>query len=305
MEFGQDLARKAVFRPRFPALRIYFRPESASLAYGTFFETQSGWIGEPPPTADGASAPRTTRRRTWGFTSLNNHSLFTSVPDLSGLGAVIRLKADLLRKFATTQPPIWPEHMIRFVAELERSGLMDTTALLVLLTELREELRLLLGAEQADGDPTSPKPVLELRPGLLRNEMLLRFRQDILDVVLPLARRRRPRSPIAVETKRIIDERYTEPLTLDLLAAEVGRSKRHLASVFLRDFRVSVHAYLTKVRLNQALALIRAGEKIEVVSLLVGYRSKKNFYRNFNAHIGVTPIAYRVTLSGIHEPPTA
>ena len=135
--------------------------------------------------------------------------------------------------------------------------------------------------------------------------MLARFRQHILDVVLPLARRRRPRSPIAVETKRIIDERYAEPLTLDLLAEEVGRSKRHLASVFLRDFRVSVHAYLTQVRLNQALALIRAGEKIEAVSLLVGYRSKKNFYRNFNAHIGVTPIAYRITLSSIQEPPTA
>ena len=144
---------------------------------------------------------------------------------------------------------------------------MDTTALFVLLTELREELRLLLGSEQADGGQTASTPSLELPPDLLRNEMLLRFRQNILDVVLPLARRRRPRSPIAVETKRIIDERYAEPLTLDLLAVEVGRSKRQLASVFLRDFRVSVHAYLTKVRLNQALALIRAGEKIEVVSL--------------------------------------
>ncbi len=240
-----------------------------------------------------------------GIHVTNSPSPSTFVPDLSGLGAVIRLKADLLRKFATTQPPLWPEHVIRFVTALEGSGLMDTTALLVLLTELREELRLLLGAEQADGGPATSKPSLELRPDLLRNEMLLRFRQDILDVVLPLARRRRHRSPIAVETKRIIDERYAEPLTLDLLAVEVGRSKRHLASVFLRDFRVSVHAYLTQVRLNQALALIRAGEKIEVVSLLVGYRSKKNFYRNFNAHIGVTPIAYRVTLSSIHEPPMA
>jgi AraC-like DNA-binding protein len=51
--------------------------------------------------------------------------------------------------------------------------------------------------------------------------------------------------------------------------------------------------------------LIRAGEKIEIVSLLVGYRSTKTFYRNFNSPIGVTPIAYRVTLSGIHQPPMA
>jgi AraC-like DNA-binding protein len=238
-----------------------------------------------------------------GIHFTNNPSPGTSVPDLSGLGVVIRLKADLLRKFATTQPPTWPEHVIRFVAALERSSLKDTTALLVLLTELREELRLLLGAEQAEGPPTASKASLELRPDLPRHEMLARFRQHILHVVLPLARRRRPRSPIAVETKRIIDERYAEPLTLDVLAVEVGRSKRHLASVFLRDFRVSVHGYLTQVRLNRALALIRAGEKIEVVSLFVGYRSKKNFYRNFKAHIGVTPIAYRTALASIQGPP--
>ena len=234
----------------------------------------------------------------------NKPSPGAAVPDLSGLGAVIRLKADLLRRFATTQPPTWPEHVIQFVAALERSDLRDTTALLVLLTELREELRLLLGAEQADGGPTAPQPSLEFRSDQQRNEMLARFRQHILQAVLPLASRRRPRSPITVETKRIIDERFAEPLTLDVLAEAVGRSKRHLASVFLRDFKVSVHVYLTQVRLNRALALIRAGEKIEAVSLLVGYRSKKNFYRNFNTHIGVTPIAYRTKLSTLQEPPT-
>jgi two-component system response regulator YesN len=218
---------------------------------------------------------------------------------------VIRLKADLLRKLATTQPSTWPDHVIRFVSALERSDLKDTTALLVLLTELREELRLLLGAEHPDGRATAPMASFELRPDLRRHEMLARFRQHILRAVLPVARRRRPRSPIAVDTKRIIDERYTEALTLDILAAEVGRSKRHLASVFLRDFRMSVHEYLTQVRLNRALELIRAGEKIEAVSLSVGYRSKKNFYRNFHAHIGVTPTAYRTSLSSIQGPPTA
>jgi AraC-like DNA-binding protein len=229
----------------------------------------------------------------------DNPSQGTSVPDLTGLGVVIRLKADLIRRLAPTQPSTWPEHVIQFVAALERSDLKDSTALLVLLTELSEELRLLLGAERADGGPPASKAALELRPDLRRHDMLARFRQHILEVVLPLGTRRRPLSPIAVETKRIIDERYAEPLTLDLLAQAVGRSKRHLASLFLREFSVSVHGYLTQVRMNRALALIRSGEKIEAVSLLVGYRSKKNFYRNFNTHIGVTPIAYKATLSSL------
>jgi AraC-like DNA-binding protein len=233
-----------------------------------------------------------------------NPAFGAPMPDLSGLGAVIRLKADLIYRLLATQPSTWPEQMIRFVSALERSDLKDTTALLVLLTELRQELRLLLGiAEQGNVDPPT-SPALDLRPDLRRSEMLARFRQHVLDVLLPAARRRRPPSPVADETKRIIDERYAEPLTLDMLAEAVGRSKRHLGSVFMREFGLSVHRYLTRVRLNRALALIREGEKIEAVSLLVGYRSKKNFYRNFNVHIGVTPIAYRTALSCIQKPPT-
>ena len=243
-----------------------------------------------------------TARRDQGVHFTNKPLPGVAVSGLSGLGVVIRLKADLVRKLATTQPSTWPDHVMRFVAALDASDLRDTTALLVLLTELREELRLVLGADQGGGRP-APNPPLELRSGLRRQDMLVRFRQHVLEVILPLARSRRSRSPIAVETKRIIDERYAEPLTLDVLADAVGRSKRHLASVFLREFKVTVHGYLTQVRLNRALALIREGEKIEAVSMSVGYRSKKNFYRNFHAHIGVTPSAYRTTLSSIQGPP--
>jgi AraC-like DNA-binding protein len=234
-----------------------------------------------------------------------NPAFGAKVPDLSGLGVVIRLKADLLCQLVTTQPSSWPEQVIRFVGALDRSDLKDTTALLVLLTELRQELGLLLGiAEHGDVGPSASNPALDLRPDLGRGDMLARFRQHVLDVLLPAAKRRRPASPVADKMKRIIDERYAEPLTLDMLAEAVGRSKRHLASAFLREFGLSVHRYLIRVRLNRALALIRAGEKIEAVSLLVGYRSKKNFYRHFNAHIGGTPIAYRTALSSLRKPPT-
>jgi AraC-like DNA-binding protein len=229
----------------------------------------------------------------------------TSVPDLPGLDVVIRLKAELLGRLATSRSSTWPEQVIGFVAALDRSDLKDPTALLVLLTELWEALRLLLGlGEQEDVGQSASTPALDLRPDLGPSEILARFRQHILDVLLPAGRTRRRASPIADEAKRIIDERYAEPLTLDVLAGAVGRSKRHLSSVFLREFGLSVHRYLIRVRLNRGLALIRAGEKIEAVSLLVGYRSKKNFYRNFRAHIGVTPIAYRNALFSIQKPPT-
>jgi AraC-like DNA-binding protein len=227
-----------------------------------------------------------------------SHPDGSSVPDLSSLGVVIRLKADLLYRVSMTAPSTWPEHVIRFVAALDRSNLRDTTAVLVLLTELRQELQLLLGIAEHTG-PSVSMPPLDLQPDLRRSEMLTRFRQHILQVLLPVARTRRHVVPIADEARRIIEERYAEPLTLDVLAMAVGRSKRHLGAVFQQEFGLSVHQYLTRVRLNRAVALIRAGEKIEAVSLLVGYRSKKNFYRNFHAHIGVTPVAYRGALKSL------
>ncbi len=38
---------------------------------------------------------------------------------------------------------------------------------------------------------------------------------------------------------------------------------------------------------------VRSGMKIEAVSLDLGYRSKKNFYRQFRRRFGMTPDAYR------------
>jgi AraC-like DNA-binding protein len=43
------------------------------------------------------------------------------------------------------------------------------------------------------------------------------------------------------------------------------------------------------------MALIRQGQKIEAVSLMVGYRSRKNFYRHFKAAVGMTPLTYKLT----------
>ena len=63
-----------------------------------------------------------------------------------------------------------------------------------------------------------------------------------------------------------------------------------------------MHEWLTGVRLDHALALIREGVKIEAVALLVGYRSKKNFYRQFKRRFGMTPFAHGLT---VREPEAA
>jgi AraC-like DNA-binding protein len=54
-----------------------------------------------------------------------------------------------------------------------------------------------------------------------------------------------------------------------------------------------IHAYLVRTRMQRADELLRRGEKVEAVALLVGYKSKTNFYRQFKRHFDVTPAAFR------------
>jgi AraC-like DNA-binding protein/two-component sensor histidine kinase len=113
----------------------------------------------------------------------------------------------------------------------------------------------------------------------------------------PAAESRPQHTPAAQEhVRRMLDriERsYSEPITLRSLAAELHRQSAYLGGMFRRVVGVSVHQWLTTVRLDRASTLIRDGVKVEAVSLLVGYRSKKNFYRQFKRRFGTTPFAHR------------
>src|SRR5262245_26779694 len=91
-----------------------------------------------------------------------------------------------------------------------------------------------------------------------------------------------------------IEHSYSEPITLRTLSAELQRQSAYLGAMFRQEVGVPMRQWLTAVRLDHASALIREGIKVEAVSLLVGYRSKKNFYRQFKRRFGTTPIGHRV-----------
>jgi YesN/AraC family two-component response regulator len=90
-----------------------------------------------------------------------------------------------------------------------------------------------------------------------------------------------------------IDKGYAERITLKTVAAEIRGNPAELGRRFQATVGVSVHAYVTRVRLAHAARLISSNVKVEAVALGVGYRSKKNFYRQFTKHFGLTPEAFR------------
>ena len=77
------------------------------------------------------------------------------------------------------------------------------------------------------------------------------------------------------------------------MAGALNRQSAYLGQLFRREVGLTVRQWLTRVRLEHAAALVREGVKIEAVALIVGYRSKKNFYRQFRRQFDSTPLEYR------------
>ncbi|PYR64997.1 MAG: hypothetical protein DMF88_21375 [Acidobacteria bacterium] len=215
---------------------------------------------------------------------------------------VIHLKIDLLRRLSRTSSEEWPVHIDHFIEQVETSPFRDEQALSVLLVDLAESIRVLLNANDTADTDDSSRSSSASTAAPRKTGVLMDFRATIHDLVAEAGPPRHAASPLVARMVGLIEEHYAEPLTLDVLAARLGRSKRYLAMLFQHQTGQTVHDFLTRVRVRHAAALIRAGEKIEAVSLLVGYRSKKNFYRHFKEQFGVTPIVYRTKVLGLSPP---
>ncbi|MGH9349981.1 MAG: helix-turn-helix domain-containing protein [Vicinamibacterales bacterium] len=102
--------------------------------------------------------------------------------------------------------------------------------------------------------------------------------------------------PLSLHVRRmlaLIEERSAEPLSLATFARALNRQAGYLGRLFREEIGVGMREYLARLRLERAARMIREGVKVEAVALEVGYRSKKNFYRQFRRRFGTTPALYR------------
>ena len=90
-----------------------------------------------------------------------------------------------------------------------------------------------------------------------------------------------------------IHDHYNQRLTLAALARTLRRRSTYLGGLFRKEVGMTVHEYVTRARMVFGAAHVCSGVKIEAAALNLGYRSKKNFYRQFKRFFGMTPEAYR------------
>ena len=110
----------------------------------------------------------------------------------------------------------------------------------------------------------------------MRPETIARRRQLYLDVV------------------EIVHREYREELTLDDLAHRLASSRRQIQRAFSEAGDTSFRAYLQRVRMVQAAALLRNPSlPVNRVASAVGYRQPAQFAKAFRRHHGRPPSEYR------------
>lgn len=91
-----------------------------------------------------------------------------------------------------------------------------------------------------------------------------------------------------------IENRVSQPISLDALAKLTGYSRDHLRSVFKKNTGESVARYVRGRRLSHAaFALVNTNREITDIALSLGFASHDAFTRAFRERFGCTPSAFR------------
>ena len=93
---------------------------------------------------------------------------------------------------------------------------------------------------------------------------------------------------------RYLDAHFTEDLILEETARKFGLSRSKFSLLFPQHTGMTFKRYLTKKRIDYAVALIRSTElSIQEIAQMAGYTDLSTFYRNFTKVTGTAPSTYR------------
>jgi AraC-like DNA-binding protein len=137
--------------------------------------------------------------------------------------------------------------------------------------------------------PTTANEVLTLDPTASVSDLLRRWHGAYESWFMA-----HHRLPPALHAKRIIHDRFAEPLTTPALADHVGASRASLIQQFEAAFGLTPAEYLARFRIRQGLRLLRStGGPVEQVANRVGYKSGNKFYARTRLYTGTTPAEAR------------
>ncbi len=94
----------------------------------------------------------------------------------------------------------------------------------------------------------------------------------------------------ADDAKELLHRRFREPLRLEDVASALYVSTYHLCRVFKEETGMSIHQYLTQLRLRQALKELAQGDTaLATLANDLGFCCQSHFTRAFRKQFGIPP----------------
>ena len=156
-----------------------------------------------------------------------------------------------------------------------------------------------LGQEFGTEISTFPETVEKIR----QSPNLSDIKQILLDFVnntiVSIEQLRTNKSQKFVENaKAYINNHYSQDISLESIAYEIGLSACYLSTLFKNITKLSIKEYLIDVRIDAAKRYLKdVNLKIYEVASLVGYSDSRYFSQLFRKKTGYTPGQYRELLS--------
>ncbi|MBR7117660.1 MAG: PocR ligand-binding domain-containing protein [Clostridia bacterium] len=111
------------------------------------------------------------------------------------------------------------------------------------------------------------------------------------------------RPSIAHLAKEYISLHFNTKISIKHICREIGCSKSSLITAFKKEYGTTVAAFITEVRLTEAVHMLRQGEKrVGEVALLAGFSDQSYFSKVFSARYGVPPSEFEKIDTGSHIP---
>ena len=122
---------------------------------------------------------------------------------------------------------------------------------------------------------------------------LLRDRALKIQQVVREAEEDRESLPVR-RAKQYVQQKYSEPLTLEEVAGYVGFSPAYFSSIFKKHTDINFSDYLIQIRIEAAKELLRTtDDSVAEVSAAVGYPDDKYFRKLFKKIVCLKPSEYR------------
>ncbi len=131
---------------------------------------------------------------------------------------------------------------------------------------------------------------------LIRAFSDLRQELDKTKVSLP-AKSKKSRTANAYEnTEQLIlqiIQKDIQNASLQSVADQIGMHPSYLSRYFKEHFEINFIDYITQIKMQYALQLLKKGHSITDVSISLGYSNENNFSRAFKKYTGITPRTYK------------